>query len=102
MKRSRAESPVSEGTLRYLLDGFVSDVGNIESEDNISDIFAYDTDIDPDYVPDDSIYQAGPSRCVLGNTRLILNRPVRPPCHPLAMSLGLGLLYRKLNLGEDL
>lgn len=54
----------------------MSDVGNIESEDNISDIFAYDTDIDPDYVPDDSIYQAGPSRCVLGNTRLILNCPV--------------------------
>lgn len=77
MKRSRAESPVSEGTLRQLLeedyisDGFVSDVGKIESEDNSSDIFADDTDIDPDYVPDDSIHKAGPSLPLCLNNKLL-------------------------------
>ncbi|KAG8284211.1 hypothetical protein J6590_107893, partial [Homalodisca vitripennis] len=85
MNRETPKSPVSEGTVRQLLeedyisDDFVSDVENIESDDNSSDIFADDTDVDPDYVPEDSFDQPGPSHTVLGNPRLTLSRFTRPP-----------------------
>lgn len=49
-------------------DGFVSDMENLESDDESSDLCPDDTDEDPDYLPDD----AGPSnsQAIPGNLSL--------------------------------